>query len=90
MATWLDDYWPLQHRVLVDVSRQLRHTSVGAAMVGHLCVAEELPACASRTVPSSRGSPRLRDGRAVSQTTQNVDGTQQDQGGMDYVFSIFI
>lgn len=81
MATWLDNYQPLQHRLLADVPRQLRRSSVGAVMVGHLCVAEELPACTSRAVPSSRGSPRLRDGRAVPQTTQNVDGTQQGQGG---------
>lgn len=62
MASQLDDYRPLQHRLLAGVPRELRHTSAGVAVVGHLCVTEELPARTSRAVPSSCGSPRLRDG----------------------------
>ena len=81
VASWLDHDRSLQHHLLASLPRELRCISAGVAVVGHFCSSEELPPCTCRAVPSSCGSPRLRDGRVVPQTTQNVDGAQQGQGG---------
>lgn len=81
MASKLDDGRPLRHSQLAGVPHEFRRAPAGVPVVGHLRVAEELPACAGRAVPPCRGPAGLRDGRAVPQTAQDVDGAQQSQGG---------
>jgi len=81
VASQLDSHGSLELRLRVGFPRQLRRPPARAALVRHLRVAEELPAGASRAVPSGRGPPGLRDGRVVSPAAQDVDGTQPGQGG---------
>ena len=81
VASRLDVHRTLRLCHLAGVPRELRCDSAGVALVDHLRASEELPPRTSRAVPPGRGSPGLRDGRAVPQTTQNVDGTQPGQGG---------
>lgn len=59
MASELDYYRALEHHLLPGFPRHVCHPSAGVPLVGDIGVAEELPACASRAVPSSGGSPGL-------------------------------
>lgn len=81
MAPQVDDSCFLCHRLLAALPHELLCLSPGVALVGGFSVTEELPARPSRAVPPGGGSAGLRDGGAVPQTTQNVDGPQPGQGG---------
>lgn len=88
VASCRHDGRSLQHGLLVGVPHELCRTSAGVPVAAHLRVVEELPASASGAVLPGGGSPRLRDGGAVRQTAQNVDGTQQNKRGT-FLFDIY-